>query len=231
MSTSNKTILKWTVPVIAICCLALAWYFVPLREWAIAFSNWAEDMGVAGIALLSIAYVICTLLLVPGVPLTLAVAFVYGWWSLAICFLGGMTAALIAFLAGRYLVRDLITRFIRRHPMLKAVDAVAREESFKTILLARLTPVTPFAMENYAFGITGVRLVPYLAATAVGIIPGTILNVWVGVIGRTAARGGASVLGWSLLGIGLLASIVLVVWITRKARRKVHQQKITEARS
>lgn len=81
-----------------------------------------------------------------------------------------------------------------RHPTFKAVDAVARDEGFKAILLARLTPVTPFAVENYAFGITGVRVGSFLPATAIRIIPGMVQNVWTSVIGRTAAQGGAGVM-------------------------------------
>jgi uncharacterized membrane protein YdjX (TVP38/TMEM64 family) len=105
-----------------------------------------------------------------------------------------------------------------------AVDSVAREETFKTILLARLTPVTPFALENYAFGVTGVRLGAYLAATAVGIVPGTILNVWIGVIGRTAAQGGAGAASWALLVIGLAAAVILSVWLTRRAKQKLQHE-------
>jgi uncharacterized membrane protein YdjX (TVP38/TMEM64 family) len=144
--------------------------------------------------LVCIAYVLCTVLLVPGIPLTLAVVVAYGWWALLICLSRGPTAALISFLISRYLARDRVERFIDRHPTFKAVDAVARDEGFKAILLARLTPVTPFVVENYAFGITGVRLGSFLPAIAIRIIPGTVQNVWIGVIGRTAAQGGAGVM-------------------------------------
>jgi uncharacterized membrane protein YdjX (TVP38/TMEM64 family) len=136
-----------------------------------------------------------------------------------------MVAALISFLVGRYLARDLVKGFLEKHRAARAVDSVAHDETFKTILLARLTPVTPFAVENYAFGVTGVRLGPYLGATAVGIVPGTILNVWIGVIGRTAAQGGAGVANWSLLIIGLLASVILTVWMTRQAKRKLKERR------
>jgi uncharacterized membrane protein YdjX (TVP38/TMEM64 family) len=179
---------------------------------------------VIGVALVSVAYVICTILLVPGVALTLAVAVAYGWWALLICFFGGMLAALISFLISRYLARDRVKRFIDKHPTIRAIDTVAHEESFKTILLSRLTPVTPFAVENYAFGVTGVRLGSFLLATAIGIVPGTIQNVWIGVIGRTAAQGGAGVANWILLIIGLAATVVLTVWMTRQAKKRMALQ-------
>jgi uncharacterized membrane protein YdjX (TVP38/TMEM64 family) len=210
--------------VLGFVAIFAAWFLLPVQEWLQAFSDWAQGLGAMGVVLVSVAYVICTILLVPGVPLTLAVAVAYGWWSLLICFFGGMLAALISFLISRYLARDRVKRFIDKHPTIKAIDTVAHEESFKTILLSRLTPVTPFAVENYAFGVTGVRLGSFLLATAIGIVPGTIQNVWIGVIGRTAAQGGAGVANWILLIIGLAATVVLTVWMTRQAKKRMALQ-------
>jgi uncharacterized membrane protein YdjX (TVP38/TMEM64 family) len=210
--------------VLGFVAIFVAWFLLPVQEWLQGFSEWAQGLGVIGVALVSVAYVICTILLVPGVALTLAVAVAYGWWALLICFFGGMLAALISFLISRYLARDRVKRFIDKHPTIRAIDTVAHEESFKTILLSRLTPVTPFAVENYAFGVTGVRLGSFLLATAIGIVPGTIQNVWIGVIGRTAAQGGAGVANWILLVIGLAATVVLTVWMTRQAKKRMALQ-------
>ena len=90
-------------------------------------------------------------------------------------------------------------------------------------MLARLTPVTPFAVD-VAFGITGVRLGSFLLATAIGIIPGTVQNVWIGVIGRTAAQGGAGVMNWALLIVGLGATVVLTLWMTRQTKKRMALQ-------
>ena len=68
------------------------------------------------------------------------------------------------------------------------------------------------------------RLIPFLVATAIGIVPGTVQNVWIGVIGRTAAEGGAGVVNWILLLIGLGATVVLTVWMTRQAKIRMKRQ-------
>jgi uncharacterized membrane protein YdjX (TVP38/TMEM64 family) len=224
VSARRKTISIISAVVVA-GALVLAWFLLPLSAWLQTFTEWARSLGAAGVALVSAAYLLGLLVLIPGFPMTLAVAVVYGWWAIAICFVAGMLAAVISFLLARTVARDLVKRFLDRHPAMKAVDSVARDETFKTILLARLTPVTPFAVENYAFGVTGVRLGRYLLATAIGIVPGTLLNVWIGVIGHTAARGGAGAASWSLLVAGLLAMVVLTVWMTRAARRKLKEQR------
>lgn len=224
VSTRRRSIRIAGAVLLVVALLLSAWFLLPLQLLLQTFSEWAHSLGFAGMILIGVAYVVGTLLLIPGFPMTLAVAIAYGWWALAICFAGGLVAALISFLVARSAARDLVKRLLHKHPVIKAADSVARDETFKTILLARLTPVTPFAMENYVFGVTGARLGAYLLATAIGIVPGTILNVWIGVIGRTAAHGEASIMSWSLLAVGLLATFVLTVWMTREARRKLKQQ-------
>ena len=220
----NRRTLLIAAGVLGLVALSFAWLLLPLKAWILTFGEWARGLGPAGLALISAAYVVGTVLAVPGFPMTLAVAVIYGWWALPISFLGGLSAAVISFLAARHFARNLVKRLLDRHPALKAVDSVARDETFKTILLARLTPVTPFALENYAFGLTGVRFGSFMLASAVGIVPGTILTVWVGVIGRTAAQGEASIVSWSLLIVGLAAGVILSVWMTRKAKQKLQSQ-------
>ncbi len=201
--------------------LLAAWFVLPVDEWLARFAAFADGLGWPGILMLSAAYVLGTVLLVPGFPMTLAAAVAYGWGALAICFFGGLLAASISFFIARFLARGFVQRMLQRRPVLKAVDEVAGEDGFMTILLARLTPITPFAFENYAFGVTAVRFWPFLLGSALGIVPGTIMNVWIGVIGRTAATGEASLANWLLLGIGFAATVILTVWMTRKAKRKL----------
>jgi uncharacterized membrane protein YdjX (TVP38/TMEM64 family) len=176
------------------------------------------------VVLVSVCYVLGTLLLVPGFPMTLAVSILYGWWALAVCLLGGMIAALIAFLTSRYVARQAVKRLIDRYPAARAIDSITRDEPLKTVLLTRLNPVTPFAIENYAFGLTGVRLWPFILATAIGILPGTVLNVWIGVFGWSAAVGQAGIMGWVMLAIGIAAAIALTIWLTHDAKQKMQEE-------
>lgn len=222
---NHKTVWIIVAAVLGLALLVGAWLYLPLKEWLLSLGAWARSFGSMGLFLIGALYVIGTLLLIPGFPMTLVVAIIYGWWALAICFLGGMLAAVIAFLLARSFARDFVKRQLKRHPAARALDAVAHEEGFKTILLARLNPVTPFALENYAFGATGARLGAFLLATAVGIVPGTLLNVWIGVTGRTAAQGDASLAAYALLAVGLLAAFGLTMWISRRAQQKLEQER------
>jgi uncharacterized membrane protein YdjX (TVP38/TMEM64 family) len=203
--------------------LALAWFMLPVDAWLKAFGAWAEGRGAAGAAMLAAIYIVGTLVFIPGTPMTIALAVAYGWWALPLVFFCGMTAALIAFLAARFFLRAPIERFVLRHPRLKAFDLATKEHAFTALLLARLSP-TPFALQNYVFGVTAAPLPAYLAATALGILPATLLSLWIGLIGRAASGGKANVAAWGFLAFGFVATAALAFWLPREAKKRLGRQ-------
>ena len=86
--------------------------------------------------------------------------------------------------------------------------------------LTRLSPVFPFALLNYAFGLTRVKLSDYVLASWIGIMPGTVMYVYLGSLARVGATGGKkSPAELALYGVGLLATLAVTVLTTRLARR------------
>src|SRR5207249_1644516 len=81
-----------------------------------------------------------------------------------------------AFLVGRYVARDAIARKIQKHQKFAAIDRAVADEGWKIVLLTRLSPVFPFVLLNYAFGLTRVKLSHYVLASWLGMIPGTLLS-------------------------------------------------------
>lgn len=81
----------------------------------------------------------------------------------------------------------------------------------------------PFGVQNCLFGVTKIPFRTYIAVTAVTIIPGGILNVYLGVLGRDAATGGTTVYQLVLLGIGLIATATVTILVARKARAKMRE--------
>lgn len=152
-----------------------------VQDSLLALTNYAAEFGIWGVVSISAIYIVATLLLVPGILITFAVTAAYGWWAIPICIANGLIASFIAFLLGRYVIRDIVRKLVQKNKTLAAFDAIAKEDSFRTVVLTRLVPIAPFALENYSFGATSARTLPYLVATLVGIVPGTILNVWIGV--------------------------------------------------
>ena len=94
--------------------------------------------------------------------------------------------------------------------------------------LTRLSPVFPFNLLNYAFGLTQVRVRDYVIASWAGTLPGTILYVYLGSLAGDLTRvatGGAkrSPAQWLLYAVGLLATIAVAIYVTRVSNRALKQ--------
>ena len=133
-------------------------------------------------------------------------------------------------LAARYLVRDRIKGMIEKRPKFQAVDKAVTEEGWKVVLLLRLSPLVPFNLQNYFFGITQIKFWHYVLATFVGIIPGVMLYLYLGAIGGalTGGGGGWGTVQWVFFGIGLAATIVVAFLVTKKAKEKLKEAGVGE---
>jgi uncharacterized membrane protein YdjX (TVP38/TMEM64 family) len=182
-----------------------------------AARGWIENLGPAGIALFVAAYVAATVFLVPTWIFTLAAGAVFGVGrGLVLVVVSAVAGATLSFLLARLGLRARVAHAIVRRPLLDAVDQALREKGWQVVALLRLTPV-PFGVQNYLFGLSGVKLAHFIPATAAGIVPVTTLYLFVGASGRDALERGSPE-RWALLGGGWVAAIV-VSWILARAAR------------
>ena len=106
----------------------------------------------------------------------------------------------------------------------RAIDQAIVNDGRKIVFLLRLSPFVPFSLLNYALGVTQVRLLDYVVASA-GMLPGTVLYVHYGKLAgdvAAVAAGGAIERDsgyYVVLGMGLLATIAVTTIIARVARR------------
>lgn len=118
-----------------------------------------------------LAYALLTTLLFPGSLLTTVGGVLFGpAWGTALAVLGASLGAAGAFLLGRRLGREQVTRLAGRR--IATLDRWLTRQGFVAVLYARLIPVIPFNVLNYGSGVTGVRFRDYLLATVPGIVPG-----------------------------------------------------------
>ncbi len=106
------------------------------------------------------------------------------------------------------------------------MDRAVAQQGWKVVALTRLSPVFPFNVQNYFYGLTAVRFWPYTVTSACTMLPGTLLYVYIGVAGAgvAAALTGAASWGRTALQIaGLLATLLVVVLITRIARKELER--------
>jgi uncharacterized membrane protein YdjX (TVP38/TMEM64 family) len=187
--------------------------------------EWVNELGAIGaIAFIGI-YIAATVAFFPGSILTLGagVLFGVGLGSLYV-FLGATLGATAAFLVGRYLARGWVSKKIEGNTKFHAIDEAVGREGFKIVLLTRLSPVFPFNLLNYAYGVTGVSLKDYVLAS-IGMIPGTLMYVYIGSLAGNIATIGTGTqptnlgIQWAIRIIGFIATVAVTVYVTRVARK------------
>ena len=212
--------------VIGVAGLVALFTLLPVASWLVTVVEWIRDQGPAGTALFAVAYVAAAVLLLPGSVLTIGAGFAYGpLWGLMLISPVSVLAATTAFLLGRTIARDWITRRLGQDPRLAAIDAAVGQSGFKIVLLLRLSPLFPFNVLNYTLGLTRVRLRDFVLGSWIGMLPGTVLYVYIGSLVTSASElasdthPSAGVEGRVLLVVGLVATLAVVVLVTRIARK------------
>lgn len=214
------------MPVAAL--VGVLYYLVRQVDVQPLFSNllrWIDTAGLFGVLLFVLVYILAAVLMLPGVILTLAAGFLYGViQGTVVVSVASTLGAGCAFLIGRYLARDWVKRRMAGRETLQAMDEAVGREGWKIVLLTRMSPAFPFNLINYAYGLTGVSFPKYFGATWLGMLPGTVLFVYLGSLaGELAAVGVTPAqrnpLEWLYYGLGLLATITVTVLVTRLARK------------
>lgn len=156
-----------------------------------------------------------TLAPVPKNALSAGAGLLFGFGTgLVAVWAGAMLGAVTAFWLARALGRDAVTRLTGAR--MARADALLRRRGLLGVLGARLVPVVPFTLVNYASGLGPVRFTHYLSGTALGIIPGTVAYVALGAYGTSPSS-------WQfVVAVAALAALTLggIVWARRTHRAK-----------
>ena len=232
-STKKSSAWKWIALGAALLALSAAVRALPIAQWLATFNEWVGGLGAWGIVIFIVFYVIATVLLVPGSALTVGAGFVFGLgWGLLAVSLGSTTGAALAFLIARFVAREKITSMARNNENFRRIDAAIGEQGAKLVFLLRLSPLIPFNLSNYFYGLTAVKFWPYVLASWIGMLPGTLLYVYLGAVGRAGLQAGSGAdagrgpLEWTFLGVGLAATVAVTIWVTRIARKALKEQHV-----
>jgi uncharacterized membrane protein YdjX (TVP38/TMEM64 family) len=216
--------IPWLKLVVGVSVLgALVWAFRQFELQALLqhVLDRIADLGAWAPLVFVAAYLLATVLLIPGSVLTLGAGAVFGLgWGLVWVTLGANLGAQAAFLIGRYSARNWVAGKIANSPAFSAIDKAVANEGWKIVGLTRLSPAFPFTFLNYAFGLTSVSFWHYALATFFGMMPGTVLYVYLGALAQAGIQSeGRTPVQWAFLILGLLATLVVTVFVTRVARR------------
>eukprot|EP00578_Thalassiosira_sp_NH16_P025587 CAMPEP_0181100578 /NCGR_PEP_ID=MMETSP1071-20121207/13268_1 /TAXON_ID=35127 /ORGANISM="Thalassiosira sp., Strain NH16" /LENGTH=302 /DNA_ID=CAMNT_0023183317 /DNA_START=114 /DNA_END=1022 /DNA_ORIENTATION=+ len=204
------------------------------------FLEWVESNLIAGVFAFVGVYFVATVLFVPGSILTLGSGFVFGKavglgpgvaLATAAVFVGASLGAIAAFLLGRYLLRDWVTRkLVDKYPIIEALDGAFQQEGFRIFVLLRLSPIVPFNAINYIGGVTSTGLLQY-ALALLFILPGTVVYCSIGATAGSLsesenAAGGPATIATIVVGIvfGLLAVFAMSYYAKKEFNRIVAEQ-------
>ncbi|WP_444886380.1 TVP38/TMEM64 family protein [Microbulbifer sp. JMSA008] len=217
------------VIVILICLIAVAgalslMMYFNLDERLIELFQWLNEQGWQTSLLFVLIVALAIVLLLPGVIFTMGAGFVFGVIKGTLLVLvGTVLGATLAFLIARYLLGERPSRWIMSHIKPATVGEVIRREGWQMIMLTRLVPLFPFKLSNYFFGLTPVRLRDFILGNALGVIPLTLNNVYVGSIAADLTSLGEveerTTVQWALYIMGFVLAVLALIGLTRMARR------------
>ena len=195
-----------------------------LRTWLEQILNSVAAIGFfAPMAFVPI-YIIGTILFVPTALLTLAAGALFGVpIGFAVTLASLLASASGVFLAGRNLSREWVIKNVASNKKIQALDNLVAEKGWKIVLLLRLSAIFPFTILNYGLGLTKIRFKHYMLASLIGMVPGTLVYVYLGslagiMIFETHLKQ-KSPIEWALIALGLAATLGLAIYSTLTVKK------------
>jgi uncharacterized membrane protein YdjX (TVP38/TMEM64 family) len=223
-SQKARFLFKLLLIILVVFLVLSAIKYFHVQELLKRLLSWVAELGSWGLFLFILIYILACVFFIPGSILTLGAGVLFGVVKGSIIVsIAATVGATCAFLVGKYLARDWVARKIRANPKFQAIDEAVAREGWKIVGLTRLSPIFPFNLLNYAYGLTRVSLRDYFFASWVGMMPGTVMYVYIGSLAGEIAKIGSqqhsrTSAEWALYILGLIATAAVTVYITRIAR-------------
>ncbi len=223
----RSTTLRWILALAAVVAILAGGRLLPLGDWLADFGAWIAGLGGIGLVLYAAAHAGVTVLMLPAVLMAVGAGFLFGpYVGFLVALAGATVGATAAFLIARYVARDRVATSAARDPRFAALDRAIAEKGWRIVFLLRMSAVVPFVLSNYVYGLTAIRFGSYLLASALGMIPLTVL--WVA-LGAAARRAGQSELAaeaaplpeaWAIavLAAGLLITAGVTIYVAKLTR-------------
>ena len=181
-----------------------------------------------GILFFTLVYVFWVSILLPGSWLSMLSGFLYGTWlGSLVVFVSAFIGAHLTFYLGRTFLKEWAKKKVSNFPKVQIMEKAVKQEGLKVIFLTRLSPVFPFGLLNFAYGLSEVKVRDFTLGM-IGILPGTILYCSLGSLALKISNFGEVLSGrsdtssflWSLISI---LSTILVVILVLRSTRKINQ--------
>ena len=226
--TSSK--LKMTFGLLLLVGLIVLFKVLNVQSYLKDILGRINNLGEVGMIVFIVVYIFAAVFFIPGSLLTLGAGAVFGVIKGSLIVSTAATlGATAAFLVGRYFARAWVAKKISGNEKFRIIDDAVAKDGWKIVALTRLSPVFPYTLLNYAYGLTNVSLHDYFFASWIGMMPGTLMYVYIGSLAGNLATLGASdrtktPQEWALFGLGLVATIGVTVYVTKMAKTALNKK-------
>lgn len=173
-----------------------------------------EHFVMAALIYIGLTIIACVVLALPGVTFAILAGAIFGpWWGTLFCLIATTLGAIIAFVVGRFFLKDSIKPMVAKNATLKRIlfDDAGRSD-IVLLAITRLVPIFPYNIQNFAYGITDISLAHYSLYTFLFMVPGVALYT-IGTAGFTSGEN-----RWLYFGIAaaLLVLVMFLGWFIKK---------------
>lgn len=171
------------------------------------FKELIKDSGGLGYLIYILVYILAAVFSLPASVITIGGGVLFGPIKGAILALIGATlGASVAFLIARYFARDFITKKFGNNPIFRKIEMGFEKNGRDFLILTRLVPIFPYNLQNYAYGITNIKLSTYTGISFITMAPGAFIYAYMA--GDIAQNGFNNTLFLKLLAAGTILFII-----------------------
>ena len=182
--------------------------------------DWVSGFGITAPLIYIGFYIVATLFFLPGLPITVLSGTAFGpVWGVVYVWIGATIGVSLAFLVGRYVARDLVESWISGNALFQKIDEKVEQEGWRILMFTRLTPIFPFNLQNYAYGLTNIKFPTYAIVSSIFMLPGSLAYFQIG----GALVSGEGDLKKTLIYLSIAGVLILLVSLIPKLFRKSKQ--------
>ncbi len=186
--------------------------------------DWIGSLGVLGMLVYILIYIIATIAIIPGSLITIAAGILFGsFLGVIVVSVGSTIGASLSFLIGRYFAKDAVERWMSKNEKFRKLEEFIESHGQLSVAIVRLIPLFPYNLVNYGFGLTRVKFRTYVLWTWLCMLPVTIIYV----VGADAVTSGITKgeIPWTLIIVIVVIATILTLLI-RHTRKVMKENKL-----
>jgi len=218
-----KKVFQWGLKIFFVCLLAAGTVYFHKTGLLEKTLTWIDGFGVWSYVVFVAVFITATVFFIPSFIFTFSAGILFGLWKgILLSLLGSGLGSLAAFLIGRYFCHTWVQKTFGGHAQFKKLGMIAERKGWKIIALARLSPIFPFLIGNYIFGVTHLKAAHYFFASMLGTIPSASVYTYLGTITGSLAAFNSPERArrpeeWILMIVGFIAVLVLSFYLRKVA--------------